>query len=193
MALAEDHCVLPTFILVMGVSGSGKTTVSQGISRILGGSFIEADDFHSQANITLMSSGRALQDDHRWPWLQAISCAALRQAGQDSVKPVVIACSALKRAYRDKLRDALGSISIVHLEGTEDVIRRRMSARGGHFMPAELLASQFATLEPLEPDENGIVVSVREPIADIIEDVCAHLCGKQPDRAARTLSGIGRN
>lgn len=181
MALAEDHCVLPTFILVMGVSGSGKTTVSQGVSARLGGSFIEADDFHSQDNISLMSSGQALQDDHRWPWLKAISCEALRLADQGAAKPVVIACSALRRAYRDRLRDALGSIRIIHLDGSEDVIGRRISARGGHFMPAELLASQFATLEHLEPDEDGIVVSVREPIAEIIEDVCAQLCGKRPD------------
>lgn len=181
MALAEDHSVLPTFILVMGVSGSGKTTVSQGISARLDGSFIEADDFHSQDNITLMSSGQALQDVHRWPWLKAISCAASRLAEQGGAKPVVIACSALRRAYRDKLRDALGSIWIIHLDGTQDVIHRRISARGGHFMPAELLASQFATLEHLEPDEDGIVISVKEPIAEIIEDACAHLCGKRPD------------
>ncbi len=159
-------------ILVMGVSGSGKTSVSQGLVSRLDGVFVEADDYHPQSNIDLMASGQPLTDEHRWPWLKAVADAAA-DASSTSSKTVVIACSALKRAYRDRLRALIGPIAIVHLDGAEELIARRLVSRQGHFMSASLLPSQFATLEPLGPDEPGIVIPVSEPVDRIVDRVVA--------------------
>ncbi|WP_242218462.1 gluconokinase [Shinella zoogloeoides] len=161
-------------ILVMGVSGSGKTSVSQAIAARLGGVFVEADDYHPQSNVALMSSGRPLTDAHRWPWLEAVSGAAADALAM-SRGPVVVACSALKRAYRDHLRSVLGPLTIVHLDGPADLIGRRLESRHGHFMSASLLPSQFATLEALGEDETGVVVSTDEPVERIVDRVVAWL------------------
>ncbi|WP_199255849.1 gluconokinase [Mycolicibacterium mengxianglii] len=152
-------------IVVMGVSGSGKSTVGAALAQRLRVPFADADDFHPDANIAKMSSGTPLTDDDRYPWLEAVGqwLAAHPDGG-------VMSCSALKRKYRDQLRRHLPQIQFVHLSGTTDVIGRRQASRPGHFMPASLLASQFQTLEPLTPDENGLVIDVNKDIDSIVNE-----------------------
>lgn len=151
-------------IVVMGVSGSGKSTVGAALSQRLRVPFADADDFHPPANIAKMTAGHALNDDDRYPWLESIGewLAGHPDGG-------VMSCSALKRRYRDQLRRHCPGVQFVHLAGTQDVIGRRQASRPGHFMPASLLASQFATLEPLTDDENGITIDVDQDIDSIIE------------------------
>ncbi|WP_123371925.1 gluconokinase [Cellulomonas sp. PhB150] len=139
----------------MGVSGTGKTTVGRLIAERLGATFIEGDDLHPAANVESMRAGIPLTDAQRAPWLALIR-DAMDAAGGDTV----VACSALRRAYRDVLRGAHGRVRFVHLVVPPDELTRRLEARAGHFMPATLLASQLATLEDLEPDEDGVDVLV---------------------------------
>lgn len=156
---------VPSPIVVMGVSGSGKSTVGAALAQRLRVPFADADDFHPRANIEKMSAGHALDDNDREPWLEVIGTwLADHEAGG------VMSCSALKRKYRDQLRRHCGDVLFLHLEGTRDVIARRQSSRPGHFMPATLLDSQFATLEPLDADENGVVIDVDQDIDAIIDD-----------------------
>lgn len=152
-------------IVVMGVSGSGKSTVGAALAQRLRVPFADADDFHPPANVAKMTSGEALDDDDRYPWLEAIGewLAAHPDGG-------VMSCSALKRKYRDQLRRHCADLEFLHLAGTPEVIGRRQASRPGHFMPASLLASQFATLEPLAPDERGISIDVAQNIDAIIEN-----------------------
>jgi len=154
-----------TPLVVMGVSGSGKSTVGAALSQRLRVPFADADDFHPQANIDKMSAGHALDDDDRHPWLEAIGTwlAAHPQGG-------VMSCSALKRKYRDQLRHHAPGIAFLLLHGSPDVIRKRQASRPGHFMPASLLHSQFATLEQLAPDEHGVTVDVDQSVDAIVED-----------------------
>ena len=154
-----------TPLVVMGVSGSGKSTVGAALSQRLRVPFADADDFHPQANIDKMSAGHALDDDDRLPWLEAIGTwlAAHPQGG-------VMSCSALKRKYRDQLRHHAPGIAFLLLHGSPDVIRKRQASRPGHFMPASLLHSQFATLEQLAPDEHGVTVDVDQSVDAIVED-----------------------
>lgn len=164
VAVQEPHL---GYVLVMGVCGVGKSTIGRGLAEALGGDPIEADDHHSAENIRLMSQGLPLDDDHRRPWLEAVADAAAdlrRRTG----RPVVIACSALKRRYRDRLRERLGPFPIVHLVGPYDLLRARLEARRSHFMPPALLDSQLADLEPLDPDENGLLLSVELEPAEIV-------------------------
>ncbi len=146
-------------VVVMGVSGCGKSTVAKGISDAMGLPFAEADRFHPTANIAKMSAGTPLTDDDRWPWLKDLAAWMAVQAREG--QSTVMACSALRRTYRDVLRDGPPGVQFVHLHGPEALIAARMSARPDHFMPAALLASQVATLEPLEPDEDGVVLDLR--------------------------------
>jgi gluconokinase len=148
----------------MGVSGSGKSTVGAALAQRLRVPFADADDFHPPANIAKMTAGEPLNDDDRYPWLEAIGewLAQRRDGG-------VMSCSALKRKYRDQLRRHCADVEFLHLAGTPEVIGRRQASRPGHFMPAALLASQFATLEPLETDERGIAIDVDQDIDAIIE------------------------
>jgi gluconokinase len=154
-------------IVVVGVSGSGKTTVAERLAQRLGCDVAEADAFHSAANVAKMSAGIPLDDEDRWPWLRAI--AAWIREHDDAGKSAVITCSALKRKYRDLLRAASPRISFVHLSGAPEVIAAHMHARKGHFMPESLLPSQYATLEPLGPDEQGITVDVARPLEEVVE------------------------
>jgi len=144
-------------IIVMGVSGSGKTTVGEGISSIMGWAFAEGDEFHPQANVDKMASGQPLTDEDRWPWLRLIGdwISEKVAAGESAV----VACSALRRAYRDLLREGRPEVRFCHVSADAGLIKVRMEQRKGHYMPASLLPSQLATLEPLEPDEPGVVVS----------------------------------
>jgi gluconokinase len=157
-------------IVVMGVSGSGKTTVGAALAQRLRVPFADADDFHPPANIAKMKAGTPLDDDDRRPWLDAIGywLAAHPDGG-------VVTCSALKRAYRDRLRQHLPVVELVHVHGEREVITRRQATRPGHFMPASLLDSQFATLEPLGDDERGFVVDIDQSVDDIVEAAVAGL------------------
>ncbi|MEU9027310.1 gluconokinase [Streptomyces sp. NPDC048383] len=144
-------------IVVMGVAGTGKTTVGRLLAGALGLAYAEGDAFHPAANVAKMSAGTPLEDADRWPWLDAIGEWMRGRAGTPGG---VVAASALKRAYRDRLRAAAPGTVFVHLAGERPLIERRMAARQGHFMPTALLDSQFATLEPLRADEPGVVVDV---------------------------------
>jgi gluconokinase len=141
----------PTHLVVMGVAGSGKTTLAAALSSQLGWACAEADEFHPEANITKMTQGIPLQDEDRWPWLQEIRSwmTAQAQAGCSTV----LTCSALKKSYRQLLSDAEGRVVFLHLDGGADLISQRMQGREGHFMPPTLLPSQLATLEPLSQEE----------------------------------------
>jgi gluconokinase len=156
-------------IVVMGVSGSGKSTVGAALAQRLRVPFADADDFHPPANIAKMTAGQALDDDDRYPWLEAIG----EWLAQHSADGGVMSCSALKRKYRDQLRRRCPDVEFLHLSGTPEVIGKRQASRPGHFMPASLLASQFATLEPLEPDERGIAIDVDQNIDSIVDNYVA--------------------
>jgi gluconokinase len=153
-------------IVVMGVSGSGKSTVGAALAQRLRVPFADADDFHPPANIAKMSAGQPLDDDDRYPWLEAIGKWLAQHCGDGGV----MSCSALRRTYRDQLRRYCPDVEFMHLSGTPEVIGKRQASRPGHFMPASLLASQFDTLEPLEPDEHGIVIDVDQNIDSIIDN-----------------------
>ncbi|MEV1066469.1 gluconokinase [Streptomyces sp. NPDC050263] len=146
----------PHVVVVMGVAGTGKTTIGPLLAARLGVPYAEGDDFHPQANIAKMSAGTPLDDDDRWPWLDAIGAWADGRAGLGGV----VSCSALKRSYRDRLRASAPGVVFVHLAGDRALIEDRMAHRQGHFMPTALLDSQFATLQPLQADEAGVVVDV---------------------------------
>lgn len=148
----------PGVVIVMGVAGTGKTTVGGLLAEALGVPYAEADAFHPPANVAKMSSGRPLDDADREPWLDAIGA----WAGERERSGGVVSCSALKRAYRDRLRAAAPGVFFVHLTGDRSLIAQRMEQRRDHFMPPALLDSQFATLEPLQPDEEGTAVQVCE-------------------------------
>ncbi|GAA3753591.1 gluconokinase [Microbacterium kribbense] len=151
-------------VIVMGVSGSGKTTVGSGLAVRLGVPFIDGDDLHPQSNIDKMAAGHALTDDDRWPWL-----ARIGQALTDAeATGMVIACSALKRAYRDAIGAQEPRAVFIHLSASRDLIAQRLAERSGHFMPASLLDSQFAALEPLAREEPGAVVDVSGDIDDAL-------------------------
>lgn len=154
----------------MGVSGSGKSTAGAALAQRLRVPFGDADDMHPEANVEKMRAGHPLDDDDRRPWLEGIGeWLAARPQG------AVVACSALKRSYRDLLREHAPAVRFVHLDGSHETIARRQASRPGHFMPASLLGSQFATLEPLGPDEGGVVVDVTRSIDEIVEDAVARL------------------
>ena len=160
-------------VVVMGVSGCGKSTVAQALAGLLGIPVADADDFHRPTNVAKMAAGLALGDEDRQPWLELVGhWLAVQERGG------VMACSALRRVYRDTLRRSAPSIFFVHLDGAPETIRARLIARPGHFMPASLLASQLATLEPLDVEEGGLVVDVDEPVAGIV---------------ARVVEALGRN
>lgn len=155
----------------MGVSGSGKSTIASMLATRLGFEYVDADWLHPPANLEKMQQGIALDDDDRWPWLRAIAerIEALRAEGRGAV----VACSALKRVYRDVLTGGRADARLVYLEGTPAAIAPRLAGRGGHFMPASLLESQFAALEPPGADERAIHVSIEAPpeaiVAAIVE------------------------
>jgi gluconokinase len=140
-----------THLVVMGVAGSGKSTIAAALSRQLGWVCAEADEFHPQSNIEKMSQGTPLQDEDRWPWLQEIQNWMTGQARAN--KSTVLTCSALKQSYRQLLSQAEGRVLFLHLHGEADLIGQRMQGREGHFMPPTLLPSQLATLEPLSDEE----------------------------------------
>jgi len=147
-------------IVVMGVSGCGKSSVGIALAEALGARFIDGDDLHPEANKAKMGAGIPLDDSDRGPWLDLV--------GEALTPNTVIACSALKRAYRDRIRTAAPGTFFVHLDGSREILERRLGARSGHFMPATLLDSQLAILEPLGSDEASVVIDIDQPIAQII-------------------------
>ena len=163
----------PFALIVMGVSGSGKSTVAAALADRLGWPLVEADAFHSAANVAKMSAGTPLTDDDRWPWLDGL--AARIAAARAAKAPCVLACSALRRAYRERLAAGFRDVQLVYLDGSHETIARRMATRSGHYMPAALLASQFATLEPPAPEEGAIVVDVDQPVGAIVDQVMRRL------------------
>ncbi|NGO70108.1 gluconokinase [Streptomyces boncukensis] len=148
-------------MVVMGVSGSGKSTLGERLAKTLRLPFADADDFHPPENVRKMSAGAPLDDADRAPWLAAMAdwLTARAREGEGGV----LVCSALKRRYRDRLRQASPRLFFIHLDGPEELIRERMAHREGHFMPASLLRSQFADLEPLQEDERGAAVPIEGP------------------------------
>jgi gluconokinase len=164
------HDVSTVTIVLMGVSGSGKSTVMNRMHERLNWPAADADNFHSAANVAKMSRGEPLTDDDRWPWLRAL--AEWIDAREAAGEHCVVACSALKRSYRDLLREGHRSVRFVHLVASPSVLEERMAHRREHYMPPSLLRSQLATLEELEPDEPGIEVSSElspDQIVDAIE------------------------
>jgi gluconokinase len=152
-------------LVVMGVSGTGKSTTARLLADRLGRPMIEGDDLHPPANVAAMRAGRPLTDADRDPWLRAI-----RDAMETAGGSTVVTCSSLRRSYRDILRTADGRVRFVHLVVPAAELERRLAARQGHFMPATLLASQLATLEPLGADEDGVDVPVAGPPAQIADE-----------------------
>jgi gluconokinase len=170
MVTTTPH-VRPLRIVVMGVAASGKTTVAEGLAQALNATYLEADNFHPEANIAKMSNGIALTDEDRWPWLAAIRDAL---ASRDRV---VTTCSALKKSYRDLLRLA-GSVQFVYLAIDRGLAHDRIGARNGHFMTAQMLDSQFATLEVPGPDESDVIaVDARLTVEQIVADCNQKLRG----------------
>jgi gluconokinase len=161
----------PPVIVIMGVAGSGKTSIGEMLAARLGVPFRDADEFHPASNRAKMAAGTPLTDDDRWPWLDAIG-----RALHDANASLVVTCSALKRAYRDRLRQAAARrVVFVYLTGSRATIAARMTGRRGHFMPPSLLDSQFATLEPPDPDEQAITVSVEPPLDAVVAAILAAL------------------
>jgi gluconokinase len=164
---------IPCALVVMGVSGSGKSTVADALAKKLSWTYEDGDRFHPPSNVAKMSAGHPLTDEDRWPWLHAIAdeIDRLCKAGQRAV----IACSALKRAYRDLLVHGRTDVRIIFLDGTKDLIASRLAQRHGHFMPPGLLDSQFKTLEPPGAGENPVTVSIDASVDAIVDDIIRQL------------------
>lgn len=172
MTPLPDPAAQPLHLVVMGVSGTGKSAIAQALHARLGWEFAEGDEFHPQANVDKMASGRPLMDEDRWPWLEAL---AAWTAERDSAgAPTLLTCSALRRSYRDLLRRGGAGTWFVHLVGDKGLLLERMSSRE-HFMPPSLLESQLDTLEPLEADERGAVYDVANPPERLARMVLAQL------------------
>ncbi|OKO88433.1 gluconate kinase [Bradyrhizobium sp. NAS80.1] len=169
MAGVEAPCAL----IVMGVSGSGKSTVAEALGERLGWRFEDGDSFHPASNVEKMRAGHPLTDEDRWPWLNAIADEIARVCGRG--EHVIIACSALKHTYRDVLLRGRDDVRFVFLRGTKELIAARLAQRKGHFMPPELLTSQFNTLEPPEASEHVITVSIDESVEAIVDGVVRQL------------------
>lgn len=160
-------------IVAMGVSGAGKSTTGIALAERLGWPFVEGDSFHPRVNVEKMAAGHPLDDADRAPWLQALAdeIGRFQQAGQCSV----IGCSSLKWAYREVLRSGAPRVRFMHVQGSRDLLVERLSNRSGHFFPPELLDSQLMTLEPLRPDEDGVLVDMALPVQAQVDQALARL------------------
>lgn len=167
-------------VIVTGVSGSGKSVVAAELGTRLGLDVIDGDDHHPPANVDKMAAGISLADEDRRPWLQAL--AALTAERHARGEGTVLACSALRRRYRDMLRTAapVGESFVVQLDADIETLRMRMSSRQGHFMPVGLLDSQLAALEPLAPDEAGIVLDTARPLDAVVADALTEVLARHP-------------
>ena len=170
--------VRPSVLLLMGVSGAGKTTTGKRVAKRLGWVFRDADEFHPPENIAKMAAGVPLTDDDRWPWLDAIG------AWIDAQRPhggkAVVTCSALRRVYRDRLCTGRPELKLVFLKGSKALIADRLSRRFGHFMPAALLESQFNTLEEPRRDERALVINVALPPSRVVANITRYVAPEQP-------------
>lgn len=168
----------PVVLVVMGVAGTGKSVVAATLAKRLAWELGEGDDLHPAANVAKMASGQPLTDEDRWPWLDKV--AAWIDDHAAAGRPAIMTCSALKKAYRDRLRGP--GVAFVHLNGARDLLAARLAARRDHYMPGSLLDSQLETLQPLEADENGIVVELDSKSPDDeAEEIIARL-GISADR-----------
>ena len=176
-----------TAVVVMGVSGAGKSTVAQQLARRLGWNFAEGDALHPATNVAKMASGKPLTDADRAPWLAAVAqvIATWRSRGERGV----ITCSALKRAYRSRIIGDHNDVRLVYHAGPRALIAQRIAARHDHFMPASLLDSQFAALQPPEADENPITVEIDRPVPELVERIVAGLCAPRLPRTVQSKSG----
>lgn len=165
----------PPLVVVMGVSGCGKSTVGKLLANALAAPYIEGDDLHSLENVERMRAGIALNDAQRRDWLQALATHLAQAHGQG--RPLVVSCSALKRVYRDLLRSGAPDLRLVHLHGTREVLAARSALRQGHYMPVSLLDSQIATLEPPGSDENVLTFDVTQAPQEIVQQALAALSG----------------
>ena len=171
--MSGESSQTPCALIVMGVSGSGKSTIAEKLAERLGWHYEDGDKFHPASNVAKMSAGHPLTDEDRWPWLQAIADEIDRTC--KTGESIVIACSALKHSYRDVLVHGRDDVRIVYLRGTQELIAGRLTERKGHFMPPGLLASQFKTLEPPDPDENPLTVSIDASVEEIVDDITGQL------------------
>ncbi|WP_198144878.1 gluconokinase [Pseudorhodobacter aquimaris] len=164
MRLASGRYVL------MGVAGCGKSSVGVALARAIGTRYLDGDDLHPAANIAKMARGEALTDADRWPWLAKVGAAL--------ADPGILGCSALRKSYRNRIAEhAGGPVCFIYLKGSRDLIAARMAARSGHFMPATLLQSQFATLEPPTAEEPAITVDIDQPVPRIVAEITQKLHG----------------
>lgn len=147
-------------VVVMGVSGCGKSTVGRQLAQLLGTDFLEGDELHSGQNVARMAAGIALTDEDRQGWLETLAGRLAEARAQG--RGLVISCSALKRSYRDILRSGAPDLLLIHLRGDYDLLATRMASRAGHYMPSSLLDSQFATLEPPDAEENALTLDVEQ-------------------------------
>ena len=158
-------------VVVMGVSGAGKSSVGDAVASRLDATFIDADSLHPPANVDKMASGIPLTDEDRWPWLHVVGTAL--SAGEQN--GTIVACSALKRSYRDAIRTMAPSTRFILLHAETPALQDRLTQRPGHFMPASLLTSQLETLEALETDEPGVVVRSEGGIEQAVDSICEYL------------------
>lgn len=154
--------------IIMGVSGCGKSHIGSRLANALGVEFIEGDTYHSDVNVARMSAGTPLTDEDRRDWLLLLRDMLARREGG-----AVLSCSSLKRSYRDLLRSAGGDVRFVHLAGERSLLAERVSNRPGHYMPPSLLESQLQTLEPLQPDEAGITLDIRDTPTQLVAQIIA--------------------
>jgi gluconokinase len=184
----REAATMTCTLVVMGVSGVGKTSVAAAIVSRTGWAFAEGDDLHPEANRAKMAAGTPLDDEDRWPWLRRIAAWIGEQeaAGRDAV----VTCSALKRSYRDLLRDGHPSVRFVHLLASPALLQSRVDNRRGHYMPPALLGSQLATLEPLHPDEPGFAVDTDRSPDDVADEVLAHIAA-QPSSSDAPSGEVG--
>jgi gluconokinase len=167
--VSDGVSATPCALVVMGVSGSGKSTIAEKLANRIGWTYEDGDKFHPASNVAKMKAGHPLSDEDREPWLRAIAAEIDRacRAGEHAV----IACSALKRAYRDILVHGRDDVRIVYLDGSQQLIGDRLAKRKGHFMPAGLLDSQFRALEPPTSDEHPLTVSIDATVDAIVDDI----------------------
>jgi gluconokinase len=157
--------------VVMGITGSGKSTVGERLAKALGVDFVEGDDYHPPENVRRMAAGIPLTDNDRADWLRALA-ARLREANQSGAG-IVVTCSALKRSYRDFLRAAAPEVQFVYLKGSRTLVAERVTGRRGHFMPVSLLDSQLDTLEEPESDEHALTCDIKDSPQQIVDDLVA--------------------
>ncbi len=165
--------IQPRVLVVMGVTGSGKTSIAEGLRDRLGWSFQEGDSLHSAENVAKMAAGKPLTDEDRWPWLDR--CAKWIHTRIEAASGGLLTCSALKRSYRARLGEGSPGLLFLYLKVSEEVLSERLDARRGHYMPPSLLPSQLATLEEPTPEEPALIVPVERTVEATVADVIAAL------------------